>query len=94
MSETISPGLAKLFIQAKRNHTDLYFEHQALLHVLKNSIPYFPPEVRAEFMKYHEIKDRLLQEHLLRVENSDPAFASQLDIETPLIPKVPRAGGK
>ncbi len=81
MDEIISPGVAKLFVLAKRHHTELWIEHQALLQVLIKAMPYLPPEVQAEFAKYEEIKKQILDKHLMQLEDVDPEFAAQFDEE-------------
>jgi hypothetical protein len=86
MDEKISPGLVKLFSQNEKHHLDLWAEHQALLHVLNNSLPFLPPEVRAEFVNYKQLKAKILEDYLLSLEKKFPRFAADLDEDRPAFP--------
>jgi hypothetical protein len=86
MSEKIVPKIVKLFKQQKKHELEHWAEYQALLTVLKNSLPYLPPEVQAEFRKYGRYKQEIWEKYLLDLETTEPGFAAELDEDQPLLP--------
>ncbi len=86
MAYRINPKLAKLSVRRQKQQNENWYGHQALLRVLKNSLPFLPPEVRAEFLKYELYKKEVSQAQMLDLESTNPSIAAEPGENRPPFP--------
>jgi len=83
MNDEISPKLAKIIFQLQKQSHKRWCEHQALLKILKNSLPYLPPEVRAEFLKYYQYEEEIAEPYLSVMVQKGSLSPTRLDVRPP-----------
>jgi hypothetical protein len=83
MNDEIPPMLAKVIFQLQKQSHKRWCEHQALLKIMRNSLPHLPPEVRAEFLKYYQYEEEIAEPYMSVMENKGPSSAARLDVRPP-----------
>lgn len=83
MNDEISPTLAKVIFQLQKQSHKRWCEHQALLKILKNSLPYLPPEVRTEFLNYAQYEEEIAEPYMSVMVKKSPPSPVRLDVSPP-----------
>ena len=83
MNDEMPPKLAKLILQLQKQSHKRWCEHQALLKILRNSLPYLPPEVRAEFHNYYQYEEEIAEPYMSVIVKQGPASAARFDVQPP-----------
>jgi hypothetical protein len=83
MNDEISPTLAKVIFQLQKQSHKRWCEHQALLKIVKNSLPYLPPEVRTEFLNYAQYEEEIAEPYMSVMAKKIQPSPARLDVRPP-----------
>lgn len=80
----------RLFFDVWRAHYKLQSDHESLMRTLFEELP---KSERARVLeKYDTCRAKLWEETLLKLEESQPTFAAELDKDRPLMPPDEKGG--